>query len=168
MRIRTCITIDAPPAAVWADVKHLDRHVEWMRDAKSIHAVEPAGRRRKLRLPRRRSAKPPSPRNRRRTGVGAEFECVTGVGPLTTTDVLVVREWRPRRAIGISHEGAVRGLGRFTLRRRRGGRTRFCWHELLRFPWWMGGPLGEVLARPLLRAIWTGNLRRLKARIERG
>ena len=145
MRVRQCVTIDAPPADVWADVKHLDRHVEWMRDARSIRF-----------------------RTRRRTGVGTELECVTGVGPLTTMDVLVVTEWRPRRAIGISHRGAVRGQGRFTLRRRRGGRTRFCWREHLQFPWWMGGRLGEIAAWPVLRAIWKGNLRRLQARLERG
>ena len=144
MRIRACITIDAPPAAVWADVKHIDRHVEWMRDAESIRF-----------------------RSSRRTGVGTEFECRTRVGPLATTDVLVVTQWRPRRAIGISHEGAVRGRGRLTLRRARGGRTRFCWNERLRFPWRMGGPLGELVAGPLLRRIWKGNLRRLKARHER-
>jgi Polyketide cyclase / dehydrase and lipid transport len=144
MRIRTCITIEAPPAAVWADVKRIDSHVEWMRDAESIRL-----------------------RSRRRSGVGTEFECVTRVGPFATTDVLVVTEWRPRRAIGISHQGAVRGQGRFTLHRRRGRRTRFCWRERLRFPWWMGGLLGEVLAWPLLRGIWKGNLRRLKARVER-
>jgi hypothetical protein len=144
MRLRTCITIDAPPAAVWTDIKRLDSHVEWMRDAKSIRFL-----------------------SRRRTGVGTEFECVTGVGPFVTTDVLVVTEWRPRRAIGISHKGAVRGEGRFRLRRKHGGRTEFCWRERLRFPWRMGGPIGEVLAWPLLRALWKGNLRRLKARIER-
>ncbi len=143
MLIRTCITIDASPAAVWADVKRLDSHVEWMRDAESIDF-----------------------RSRRRTGVGTELECRTRLGPLATTDVLVVTEWRPRRAIGMSHEGAVRGRDRFTLRRKRGGRTQFCWSERLRFPWWMGGPLGELVARPLLRALWTGNLRRLKARVE--
>jgi hypothetical protein len=144
MRIRTCITIDAPPAAVWADVNRLDSHVDWMRDAKSIRF-----------------------RGRRRTGVGTELECRTRVGLLATTDVLVVTEWRPRRSIGIAHEGVVRGRGRFTLRRRRGGRTRFCWREQLQFPWWMGGRMGEIAAWPLLRMIWRGNLRRLKARIER-
>jgi Polyketide cyclase / dehydrase and lipid transport len=144
VRIRTCITIDAPPAAVWAEVKRIDSHVQWMRDAKSIRFL-----------------------SKRRAGVGAQFECVTGVGPLVTTDVLVVTEWRPRRAIGITHQGAVRGQGRFTLRRKRRGRTRFCWRERLRFPWWMGGPVGEVFASPLLRAIWKRNLGRLKARVER-
>ena len=145
VRIRTCITIDAPPAAVWSHVERIDGHVEWMRDAKSIRF-----------------------RSRRHAGVGTEFECVTGVGPLVTTDLLVVTEWRPRRAIGISHHGAVRGRGRFTLSRRRGRRTRFCWRERLRFPWWMGGPLGELLGWPVLRMIWKGNLRRLKALVERG
>jgi Polyketide cyclase / dehydrase and lipid transport len=140
-----CITIDAPPAVVWSDVRHIDRHVDWMRDAKSIRFL-----------------------SRRRRGVGTELECVTAVGPLVTTDRLVVTEWRPRRALGIEHRGAVRGRGRFTFRRQRGGRTRFCWREQLRFPWWMGGPLGELVARPLLRAIWKGNLRLLKARVERG
>ena len=143
MRLRTCITIDAPPAAVWADVSRIDSHVEWMRDAKSIRF-----------------------QSKRHAGVGTEFECVTGIGPLVTTDVLTVTEWRPRRAIGISHEGAVRGQGRFTLRRKRGGRTRFCWDERLQFPVWMGGRLGELLAWPVLLAIWRGNLRRLKARVQ--
>ena len=166
MRIRACITIDAPPGAVWADVKHLDTHVEWMRDAESIEFRDHPGRRRKLRLLRRRSAKPPSPA-RRRTGVGTELECRTSFGPLATTDLMVVTEWRPRRAIGMSHRGAVRGRGRFTLRRRRGGRTQFCWSERLQFPWRMGGPIGELVAWPLLRAIWKGNLRRLKERVER-
>jgi Polyketide cyclase / dehydrase and lipid transport len=140
-----CITIDVPPAVVWSEVKHIDRHVEWMRDARSIRFL-----------------------SRRRRGVGTELECVTAVGPLVTTDRLVVTEWRPRRSLGIEHRGAVRGRGRFTLRRQRGGRTRFCWREQLLFPWWMGGPLGELVARPFLRAIWKGNLRRLKARVERG
>jgi hypothetical protein len=144
VRIRACITIEARPAAVWADVKRIETHTEWMRDAKSIRFL-----------------------STRRAGVGTEFECVTGVGPLVTTDVLTVTEWRPRRAIGVSHRGVVRGDGRFTLRRRRGRRTRFCWSERLRFPWWMGGLLGELFARPVLRRIWNGNLRRLKRRVER-
>jgi hypothetical protein len=144
VRIRTRITIDAPPSGVWRELKRIARHVEWMRDAETIRFL-----------------------SRRRSGVGTEFECVTRVGPLVTTDVLLVTEWRPRRAIGISHRGAVRGRGRFTLRRARGGCTRLCWSERLWFPWWMGGPLGELFAWPVLRAVWNGNLRRLKSRVER-
>ena len=66
MRVRQCVTIDAPPADVWADVKHLDRHVEWMRDARSIRF-----------------------RTRRRTGVGTELECVGGgLGEIAAWPVL--------------------------------------------------------------------------------
>jgi hypothetical protein len=44
-------------------------------------------------------------------------------------------------------------------------RTRVTWDERLRFPWWLGGPAGSLVASPLLRAVWRGNLRRLAARV---
>ena len=143
VRIRICTTIDATPARVWDVVERIDRHVDWMRDARAI-----------------------SFRGTRRHGVGTEFECLTQVGPLRTNDVMRVTEWRPREAMGIEHAGVVRGVGRFTLRGRSRGRTRFCWDERLRFPWWMGGVVGEQLARPILRSVWKHNLASLKAQVE--
>jgi hypothetical protein len=85
---------------------------------------------------------------------------------LRTVDVMRVTEWRPRAAMGIEHTGVVHGRGRFTLRRRARDRTRFCWEERLTFPWWMGGVVGEQLARPVLRAVWRRNLRALKQQVE--
>jgi hypothetical protein len=143
VRIRVCTTIDAPAAAVWAEVEHIERHSEWMADAHDITFV-----------------------GRRHSGVGTEFQSITRVGPLRATDIAIVTEWKPRRAIGIVHRGVVSGTGRLTLRRKRRGRTRFCWEERLRFPWWMGGVLGERLATPVLKRIWKRNLRTLKARLE--
>jgi len=84
------------------------------------------------------------------------------------TDRMTVTEWAPGRAMGIEHRGAVTGRGRFTLRRRPRGRTRFTWTERLEFPWWMGGPVGVLAARPVLRAVWRRNLRRLKRLVETG
>jgi hypothetical protein len=143
VRIRVCTTIDAPPGDVWADVEHIDRHPEWMADAVSVRFL-----------------------GSRRSGVGTQFESLTRVGPLRANDVATVTEWAPRRAMGIEHRGVVTGTGHFTLRRRRGRRTRFCWTEQLQFPWWMGGVVGERFAKPVLKRIWRRNLRALKARVE--
>jgi hypothetical protein len=101
-----------------------------------------------------------------REGVGTAFDCDTKVGPFRMVDRMVVTEWEDGRVIGIVHRGLVTGRGRFTLRRARRGRTRFTWDERLRFPWWAGGPVGGILAAPVLRRIWRGNLRRLKADVE--
>jgi hypothetical protein len=145
VRIRVGITIDAPPARVWEVVEPIERHVDWMADAVAITFT-----------------------TSRTRGVGTEFDCLTKVGPLRTVDRMRVIAWEPRRALGIEHRGLVTGTGQFTLRRRRGGRTRFRWDERLRFPWWFGGPVGALVAKPVLRAIWRRNLRHLKATVESG
>jgi uncharacterized protein YndB with AHSA1/START domain len=139
VRVRVCTTIDAPPSRVWEIVEVIEHHTEWMTDAARITFVTSSTR-----------------------GVGTEFDCLTRVGPLRLNDRMAVIEWEPGRSIGIEHRGVVTGAGRFSLARRRHGRTRFCWHERLRFPWWMGGPLGERVAKPVLRKLWRANLTRLK------
>jgi carbon monoxide dehydrogenase subunit G len=138
--ITVSTTIDAPPRVVWASVRDIGSHVRWMADAEAIRFT-----------------------SRRRTGVGTTFECDTRVGPLTLTDVMEVTSWVERREMGVRHTGVVTGTGRFTLRRARGGRTRFTWEERLVFPWWLGGPVGGVVGARVLRQIWKGNLRRLSA-----
>ncbi len=144
MRIRVAITIDAPPDAVWRAIEPIERHTDWMADAVSITFTSAA-----------------------RRGVGTRFDCVTRLGPFRTTDRMAVTEWEPRRAMGIEHRGIVTGTGRFTLRRRRHGRTRFTWTEQLTFPRRLGGAPGALVAKPLLRAVWRRNLRRLKRLVER-
>ncbi len=140
MRLRVRIDIDADVRRVWDVVEPIERHVDWMADAERI--VFSTGQTR---------------------GVGTTFECLTKVGPFRLTDVMTITEWSPRHVMGIDHVGLVRGSGRFTLRSLRRGRTRFTWTERLRFPWWMGGPIGGFFARPILRRIWRANLRRLAA-----
>ncbi len=145
IRIRVSTTIDAPPAQVWDVIEPVERHVDWMADAVRITF-----------------------RGEGHRGVGTRFECLTRVGPVTTTDVMTITEWRPRESMGIEHEGVISGAGRFTLRRKRRGRTKFGWDERLRFPWWMGGVVGERAAWPLLRRMWRANLIRLKHEVESG
>ncbi len=143
MRSRQAITIAAPPGAVWLELIDFANSVEWMRDAKRVTFTSP-----------------------QRHGVGTEFECLTSVGPLRTRDKMRVTEWEAPRVLAVEHTGIVRGVGSFRLKPRRGGATRVIWSEQLQMPWWMGGPVGALAARPILRRIWKGNLRRLRARLE--
>ena len=142
VRIEQCMWIDAAPAQVWDAVDDVPSHGVWMRDAAEITML-----------------------NGRRGGVGAEFSCLTKVGPLRERDVLRVTEWEPGVAMGIDHLGVVSGSARFTLTPSARG-TMFCWAEHLRFPWWMGGVVGERFAKPVLGRIWRRNLERLKRLVE--
>ncbi len=143
-RIRVSTLIDAPPADVWRVVEPIERHVEWMRDAAAIRFV-----------------------GARTRGVGTEFECDTKVGPLRLTDRMAITEWEPETAMGVRHDGVVTGTGRFTLERAGAAATVFSWEETLRFPWWLGGRLGEAVGgRFVLRRIWKANLAGLKRLVE--
>lgn len=142
--VRVTTRIRAPREAVWASVRVIASHVEWMRDAQSIRFTSAA-----------------------HEGVGTTFECLTKIGPLRLNDRMEVTEWDEGWVMGIRHDGKVAGSGRFTLEPVRLGRhTLFTWEETLRFPWWMGGRIGAGAARPVFIAIWRGNLRRLRRAIE--
>jgi hypothetical protein len=140
--IRVATFIGASRHHVWEAVRDIGSHVRWMRDAESIRFV-----------------------TSKQSGVGATFDCDSKLGPFRITDRMEVIEWKPGRAMTIRHVGAVRGVGRFSLRRRRHG-TVFVWKEVLRFPWWMGGPVGAAIAAPCFRRMWKKNLRNLKAIVE--
>jgi len=141
--VSVSVVVRAPRDVVWAAVERIETHVEWMKDAETI-AFESVQER----------------------GVGTAFACRTRVGPLATTDHFVVTRWEPPALMGIEHRGAVKGDADFTLGDRGDGTTDFGWEERLRFPWWLGGPLGERVGRPVLARVWQGNLERLAARIE--
>lgn len=141
-RLRVSVDFDSPPRKVWQHLEDISSHVQWMDDAVAIRFT-----------------------SSKRKGVGTAFDCDTRVGPFSLVDRMEIVEWKPGRAMAIRHVGLVTGTGRFTLRRRRRG-TRFTWTERLRFPWWMGGPLGALVAGPVLRHIWRRDLRNLKAIVD--
>lgn len=144
-RIRVSTVINASPAAVWEEVRHVDRHVDWMADAESIDFTSPLT-----------------------SGVGTTFDTVTKVGPIKLTDKMAITQWRDGKELGVRHEGVVTGSGSFTLAHIRRNRTRFTWEEQLTFPWWLGGSIGGVVGGAVMRQIWKRNLRVLKALIESG
>ena len=140
--------VDADAEAVWAELADLASHVEWMADAASITFV-----------------------GSQRRGAGTRFDCLTRVGPLHTTDRMVVVEWVEGTTIGVRHVGLVTGEGRFTLAPiaaapRLAPRTEVRWTEDLRFPWWLGGGLGAAAGRPELGRLWRRNLANHTARVE--
>ena len=144
-KVKVSTTIDAPPRRVWEEVRHLGRHVDWMDDAVAIRFTSD-----------------------RTSGVGTTFECDTKVGPARLTDLMEVTEWREGKAIGVRHVGVVTGSGRFTLKRARGGRTRFTWEERLTYPLWMGGRVGGVVGDRIMGRIWRKNLATLTGLVEQG
>jgi hypothetical protein len=137
------VVINAPIGFVWADLEDISTHVDWMLDAAEIRFLTD-----------------------QRKGTGTRFECDTVVGPLKLTDIMQITDWVEASTMGVTHQGIVSGTGVFRLTPR-GAATEFSWVEELSFPWYFAGPLGAAVARPVLKAIWRGNLQRLKNRIER-
>jgi len=147
-RVRVSRVIDVPPAELWRAVEDISTHVRWMGDAESITFT-----------------------SEHTSGVGTTFDCLTRVGPFRLVDRMEITAWEPGRTMGVRHQGFVTGSGAFHLRakgRGRRRRTKFVWAEQLRFPWWMGGPVGAWLAVPVFVVIWRSNLRRLAELVEAG
>jgi hypothetical protein len=143
VQLKVATTVPVAPRVLWRALERIETHVDWMADAESILFTSV-----------------------QREGVGTTFECLTRVGPFRLNDEMRVTEWEPGRVMGIEHHGAVTGAGRFTLAPVATG-TRLVWEERVRFPWWLGGPLGEQVGRPVLEAIWRRNLRRLRLSVRR-
>ena len=129
---------DVTPAELWAELRHIERHVQWMHDAVAIHFE-----------------------GDQREGVGTSFVCATKVGPFVTNDVMTITEWVDNSLMGVEHRGLVRGVGVFRILDSSKGST-LTWSETLYFPWWMGGAFGALAASPILRALWRRNLRTLR------
>jgi hypothetical protein len=142
VNISVGVTIAAQPATVWKVIEPVERHVDWMRDARAISFLSSTTR-----------------------GVGTTFDCKTQIGPFRLNDRMTITEWEPERSMGIEHRGLVTGQGRFRLQGF-GDRTRFTWTEQLQFPWWLGGRVGALAAKPVLRHVWRRNLRTLAALVE--
>ena len=142
--IRIQLAINASPAGVWQELRHINRHVNWMHDAVSINFL-----------------------SEKTEGEGTSFLCLTKIGPLQTRDLMTITQWKENEVMGVNHVGIIKGTGTFTLSEHSGG-SLITWQEDLKFPWWALGPLGALVAKPILRLIWKKNLKNLKAIVESG
>lgn len=130
--------MNIPHDQVWAALADLESHVRWMKDAESIVFT-----------------------TEQRRGIGTRMDVKTVVGPLRTLDRMEVVGWDEGHSIEVVHSGLVTGRGTLGAEPESGG-TMVSWDETLSFPWYLGGPLTALAAKPVLGAIWRGNLRRLE------
>jgi hypothetical protein len=79
--------INASSSETWTALENIDSHVQWMKDAESVHFTA-AGR----------------------TRTGTEFVCVTTVGPIRLTDAMSITEWTPCDAMDVHHRGKLNNL----------------------------------------------------------
>ncbi|WP_281689303.1 SRPBCC family protein [Pseudonocardia thermophila] len=96
---------------------------------------------------------------------GAALTAVTGVGPLSVRDPMVITEWDPPRRCVVRHTGSVvRGSGVFEVVPLGPERARIVWSELLDLPFGVFGRGGWPLVRPALRAGVARSLRAVARR----
>lgn len=143
--IEVAIDINASTERVWEVVEPVERHIDWMADAVAIRFKSDQTR-----------------------GVGTEFFSDTKVGPIKLVDEMTITEWVPNASMGVRHTGIVTGTGVFTLTPLDNNtRTRFSWKEKLKFPWYLGGPIGAAVGGQIvMKAIWRRNLKELKKLVE--
>jgi hypothetical protein len=138
------VTVDLPVglAAAWQEVATIEDHVHWMSDAVALEFT-----------------------TEQRRGVGTEIIVDTKVGPFRTSDKMLFTRWDEQSQLSVEHQGLFTGQGSFRLEPVDDSTTRLTWHESIQFPWYLGGRLGAAVAQPVLRWIWTRNLKRLQSRL---
>lgn len=137
-RIAVSRQMPIPSHTVWSALADLGSHSDWMTDASSIVFA-----------------------GDQREGIGTRMEVETVVGPFRTLDVMEVVGWNEGHSIEVVHEGLVTGRATLSVSPHDVGAA-VSWEEELTFPWWLGGRITAWLAKPVLAAIWQGNLRRLE------
>ena len=142
-RIQVSTVINKPLTTVWDEVKIMENHVNWMEDAAKIDFLSD-----------------------NTSGIDTKMKVLTKVGPISLNDIITVTEWVEKKSIGVIHQGIVTGKCVFYLSEIDENSTMFTWDEELKFPIYLGGPIGEFFGGMVLKQIWKKNLKNLKEIIE--
>lgn len=138
--VQLSATMPGPPELVWELLTDWEHQDEWMLEATDFVVTTDA-----------------------RVGVGVEAEATIRIAGFTTRDRIRVSHWEPARRLRIEHLGWVQGSGDILLDPTADGGTELRWHEELRCPS-LGpiGSLGLLALRPVVRRIFTRDLRVLR------
>ena len=136
--------INAPLDEVWDEVSKIENHSNWMKDAVNIDF-----------------------QTNSRTGVGTKIKVLTKIGPIKLYDYMTFTKWEDKSVIGVDHVGIVKGKGEMQFTKISDTSTKFSWAETLVFPFYLGGPIGEFIGKPIFNLIWKENLKNLKKEIEK-
>lgn len=134
--------INSSPEIIWKSIQNIESHTDWMQDAEKIEFLTDF-----------------------KEGTGTKFNCLTKVAFIKLNDKMEITEWETNKTMGVTHKGIVSGSGKFSLIPKNNG-TMFSWQENLKYPWYMGGVVGETISKPILKRIWKKNLSNLKKKIE--
>ena len=137
-------TINASLDEVWNEVSRIENHSNWMKDAVKIDFESET-----------------------KSGVGTKIKVLTKIGPLKLYDYMTFTKWEEKKIIGVDHIGIVTGKGEMEFNKIDNNTTKFKWTETLKFPFYLFGPIGEIVGKPILEFIWKENLNNLKNEIEK-
>ena len=129
-------TLPGPPEVVWELITDWEHQDDWMLEASDFVVLSD-----------------------HREGTGVEAEATVKIGGISTRDKVRVTGWEPNRRLAISHEGWVSGRGEFHLTPLGKDRTHVFWREELEPPLGALGAMGLVGFKPLMRRIFTRDLR---------
>jgi uncharacterized protein YndB with AHSA1/START domain len=142
--LRMSVVVNAPLEETWAIVADIPLQLEWMAEMRDIRITTPGP-----------------------TRVGTRGEATVRIGGISVTDPVEVTEFQPPNRYAIRHEGLFTGGGLITLEASADGQTTTVrWEETLIPP--LLPELGALAQAPILRAIFQGDLARLKRLIETG
>ena len=133
-RIEVSTIINKPLEIVWDEVKIMENHVNWMQDAANIDFL-----------------------SENTSGINTKMNVLTKVGPIKLNDVITVTRWEEMKSIGVIHEGIVTGEVIFFLNSVDTDSTKFEWVEELKFPFYLGGPIGEIIGGLLFCLLYTSD-----------
>ena len=136
--------INAPLDDVWNEVSKIENHSNWMKDAVNIDF-----------------------QTEKKSGVGTKIKVLTKIGPIKLNDFMTFTKWEEKKSIGVDHIGIVTGKGEMQFEKVDENTTKFKWIETLKFPFYFGGPIGEIIGKPVIKLIWKENLKNLKKEIEK-